>query len=76
MLIPPKCFRCGGETAEGHVPQGFLAAPFQLWVAGRAERGFLGTKRVEADTRRIQVFRCLACGHLDSFATEPASAGG
>ena len=75
-MLPPKCSRCGGETIEGHVPQrGFFATAFQLWVSGRAERGVLGTKVVNADTRRIQVFRCLLCGHLDSFAIEPARAG-
>ena len=76
MIIRPKCSVCGGESVEGHVPQrGVFAGALQLWVQGRAERGLFGTRLTESDSRRIQVFRCLGCGHLDSFATEPARPG-
>jgi hypothetical protein len=40
-----------------------------VWIEGAPEPSFWTGIKVSGRTkRRVQTFRCTACGHLDSFA--------
>ena len=63
------CARCGGKLQEG-VLMGIHAAPLS-WAEGEPEFGVFG--RVKVDEKRefkVSTFRCVVCGHLESFARE------
>ena len=58
---------------EGFVlDTGLLSDPRPKWVDGRPMIGLFGAKTAERDIRRIQTFRCIGCGFLESYAKEPS----
>ncbi len=68
------CRHCGGAGIEpGFVEDaGEGSRGFARWIAGPLERGWLGgAKRMGRLRRRIDAYRCVRCGHLELFATEP-----
>ena len=72
-MIDTKCSKCSGEMVPGFVPEGgLLSRPHEVWVSGTPDRGFLSLRISERDVRRINVYRCLRCGFLESYATEPS----
>lgn len=73
MIGPDKCAKCSGDMVVGFVPEGGLGSRVhEVWIEGTPRRGFLRLKTAEADVRRIHVYRCIRCGFLESYATEPA----
>jgi hypothetical protein len=69
-----RCARCGGAAEEGFIADSNLANVIpSTWVAGAPESSFwtgvAGVKVGGKVRRRVQTFRCTACGHLESFAT-------
>jgi hypothetical protein len=56
---------------QGFIPErGHL---YQVWVEGAVDVGLFGTvKTAERDVRRIRAYRCIGCGYIESYATEPA----
>ena len=69
-----KCPKCSAEMVEGFVLEtGLLSDPRPKWVSGRpATNAVGGIETAERDVRRIETFRCLRCGFLESYATEPS----
>ena len=65
------CPKCGGEMAEGFVPDLNLGPLLPFWVVGKPETDFLGGLKVSGKDRyQIETFRCAKCGYLESFATK------
>ena len=69
-----QCSRCGAGTEEGFIADhGHASVLPSVWVAGAPESSFwtgsAGAKVSGKVRRRVQTFRCTACGHLASFAT-------
>lgn len=76
MIIGPlKCPKCSSEMTEGFMLEtGLLSDPRPKWVDGRPVVGALGgVKIAERDVRRIETYRCIGCGFLESYAKEPFS---
>jgi hypothetical protein len=76
VIVAPKCARCGADMIEGFmVETGLLSNPRPTWAEGRPTvHVFTGTLQTsERDLRGVQTFRCIRCGYLESYATEPAS---
>ncbi len=70
---PMTCIKCSAEMIEGFIPEPPLfGRPHQVWVEGPVQRGFFGVKTDERDVRRVRAYRCIVCGYLESYATEPA----
>jgi transposase len=73
MVVGPlRCPKCGSEMTEGFLLEtGLLSDPRQKWVDGRPVVGIFGiAKTAERDIRRVQTFRCIGCGLLESYAKE------
>jgi len=53
---------------------GLLSDPRPKWVEGRPSVGvFTGSAQTDdRDVRRVQTFRCISCGYLESYASEPS----
>lgn len=67
----PNCPKCGGEMAEGFIPELNLGYLVPFWVVGKPETDCLGSLKVAGkDQYQIETFRCAKCGYLESFATK------
>jgi hypothetical protein len=69
-----QCSKCGARAEEGFIADNNLTNVIpSIWVAGAPQSSFwtgsAGAKVSGKMKRRVQTFRCTACGHLDSFAT-------
>ena len=76
MIGPLECSKCAGEMREGFlVETGLLSNPRPRWAEGRPTvHVFSGKVQTsDKDLRSVQTFRCIRCGYLESYATEPAS---
>ena len=73
MIGPTKCAKCSGDMQAGFVLEsGLLSDPRPKWVSGPVEVNFAGGVNIaERDVRRMVTFRCLRCGYLESYATDP-----
>ena len=66
-----KCVKCGGEMSAGFIlNMGFRAAAgASTWQEGDPEPSFwTGIKHFEKEKHPITVYRCTACGYLESYA--------
>lgn len=66
-----KCVKCGGEMSAGFVlNMGFRAAAgAATWQEGDPEPSFwTGVKHFGKAKHPITVYRCAACGYLESYA--------
>lgn len=73
MLGPVTCPKCPGEMQEGFLLEtGLGSDPRPKWVSGEPSvNAFGGIQTSERDVRRVQTFRCIRCGFLEFYATEP-----
>ena len=66
------CPKCGGAMAKGWTPDYLSAGIAQSrWVDGEPHRSSLWGIRINAkeqSTYLITIFRCEACGYLESYA--------
>ena len=62
-----KCSKCGAEMQEGFILEHRLAV---RWIAGKPETSLLGDviKTDGREQRRLESYRCVACGYLESYA--------
>jgi Zn ribbon nucleic-acid-binding protein len=72
MNSPVECPKCGHAMAEGFVLDVSHGAQLvSRWIAGQPEPSFwVGTKIGGKDQHKIQTFRCIGCGYLESYARE------
>ena len=65
------CPKCQSAMQEGYLldkQHGPHKEPGQ-WVEGQPQRAFLiGLTLGDHDHREIQIYRCVACGYLESYA--------
>lgn len=69
-----KCVRCGGALEAGFVPDRDYGMPTKPseWVEGEAVSKFWTGLQVDGRRQyKVVTFRCVGCGHLESFAREP-----
>lgn len=68
-----KCGKCGGAMKEGFlVDSSHQAVRVGHWAEGAPEYWFLRVLRMKGRRKLpIRSFRCLRCGFLESYATEP-----
>ena len=65
-MIDHKCSKCGADMQEGFILEHRVPA---RWIAGKPEKsGLGGIKAVGREQRRIETYRCVACGFLESYA--------
>ena len=72
----PSCYRCAGAMAVGMLVDRDYATKNQArWAAGHPRTGvsaWLGGEITGKQTQyRVVTYRCMQCGALESFATEP-----
>ncbi len=72
---PRVCARCGGAAEEGFLVDTDRGGVKQeRWIAGPPEpSSWQLTKTKGKACFLVATYRCTACGHLSSFATEPAA---
>jgi hypothetical protein len=80
-----KCTACGGALEDGFVPDTGTAQTWvAVWVAGTptTNQGFLerlrtggGVSMSGVEAKAIDAKRCVACGHLELFATRTPEPG-
>ena len=60
--------------AEGFIPvESEKTGGISAWIAGAPVFGFLGRVKTEGKPAyRIRSFRCIKCGHLESYAPDKA----
>lgn len=70
----PRCPRCNAETEEGFlIDRGQNAARVARWAAGAPSFWLLDLLRMRGRrTLPVRSWRCRRCGHLESYAVEPA----
>jgi Domain of unknown function (DUF6487) len=70
-----SCPKCKGEMEPGVVPDmGYGKVWVSRWQRGAAEKGLLGGLKVRGRlSYEISVYRCKACGYLESYAVIPES---
>jgi hypothetical protein len=71
----PKCLRCGSDMQQGYIADraGVRFTP-EKWYAGEWERGVLGLiDQLKSCPLLVKTYRCVECGYLESYATEPLS---
>jgi len=72
MIPPTKCALCSGEMAEGFVAtESEHWGGVSTWLPGPPQFGFLGRAKTDGKPAyRIRTFRCVQCGHLESYAPD------
>jgi predicted nucleic-acid-binding Zn-ribbon protein len=67
----PTCPKCRGEMEDGFlVDHTYGTAAASEWVEGPVEASFwTGVKLRGRERRRVNTWRCLRCGYLESYAT-------
>jgi len=67
---PARCAECGGETEVGFIPDSTYGGVLQQkWARGLPVKSwFLGVKVDLENCRRVEVYRCKACGYLKCYA--------
>jgi hypothetical protein len=65
-----QCAKCGGDMAEGFIlDKTYGGAVAASWQADKPERSFwTGVKFIGKEQHPITVYRCQACGYLESYA--------
>jgi hypothetical protein len=72
-MPPNRCLKCTGDMVEGYLKPSRWGVPWPEWVSGVPLRGFFNDLREsERDIRRVRTYRCIRCGFLESYASEPA----
>jgi hypothetical protein len=67
----PTCVKCGGEMAEGFILDKLdaNAARPAAWQADKPVSSmWSGVKQRGREQHPITVYRCVACGYLESYA--------
>lgn len=80
-----KCTACGGALEDGFIPDvGTAQTWVACWIAGTptTNQGFWerfrtggGVRMEGVEAKAIEARRCVACGHLELFATKPPEKG-
>jgi predicted Zn-ribbon and HTH transcriptional regulator len=65
MRTPCKCPKCSAEMEEGFILE--HRQPVR-WIAGKAETSISGDVKSSGEQRRIESYRCIGCGYLESYA--------
>jgi hypothetical protein len=66
MKIPGKCPKCGAEMEEGFTLEHREAV---RWISGTQKTSLLGDIKASGkEHRRIDSYRCVGCGYLESYA--------
>jgi hypothetical protein len=60
--------------AEGFMPvESQSGGGVSTWIPGAPQFGFLGRVKTDGKTAyRVRAFRCIKCGHLESYAPDKA----
>lgn len=75
-MKPAQCPKCNGTFQEGFIADNTFPAKVipAIWVEGSPEASAWsgkGSAKVAGKAkRRVQTFRCLECGYLESYATD------
>ena len=70
-MSEPVCAKCGGAMEAGFIYKGGEGGrPALDWVEGRAEVPWtrFGVKIAKRAQYPIEMFRCVKCGYLESYA--------
>jgi hypothetical protein len=68
MTNTDKCVKCGGDMEEGFILEHRAAV---RWIAGKPEASFSGDIKARGkEQRQVTSYRCIGCGHLESYARE------
>lgn len=67
-----NCPKCSSEMEEGFVVDyGYGSVRPSDWVEGEPVKSFwYGTKIADKKQFRVETYRCVRCGFLESYATE------
>jgi DNA-directed RNA polymerase subunit RPC12/RpoP len=69
MNMAYQCSKCNSDTEEGFLLERGDYLSSEMWVSGKPEKSLLfGIKLKGKTTYDVAVFRCIACGYLDSYA--------
>lgn len=74
-MEPTKCPKCNGAFEEGFLADNTFPARILpgIWVAGPPDESFWsgkGSAQVAGKVkRRVQAYRCVACGYLECYAS-------
>jgi len=73
-----ECTKCGSAMEEGYmIDKSQAAVRPARWVEGPPEPALMGGLRTSGKACFLAVtFRCVKCGYLESYATEPTDPPG
>lgn len=73
MISTPNCVKCGNKMIEGFIADhkhGGEIVPSD-WVEGEPVKAFwIGTKISNKQQYKVETYRCVNCGYLESYAIE------
>jgi hypothetical protein len=69
-MADPTCPKCRGEMEAGFlVDHTYATSAASEWVEGPVEASFwTGVKLRGRERRRVNTWRCVRCGYLESYA--------